>query len=168
LDEIGDQAGHPGDRKDDFARTFEAALARLQVRVESACAAKRDWPEQVAAGIRAALEFAAAEPAAADALTNGALAHGHAGFARYDRMIAHFGERLLPGRALRPENARLPEITERAMTGGLATLIAQRLDHGGTDDLPALAPEAIQFVLTPYLGSAAAARIATPGDSRLS
>jgi hypothetical protein len=134
------------------------------VRVESACAAERDWPEQVAAGIRAALEFAAADPAAADTLTNRALAKGRAGFARYDRMIAHFGERLRPGRALRPEGAGLPEITERAMAGGLATLIAQRLDQDRAEDLAGLASEAIRFVLTPYLGAEEAGEVAAADD----
>jgi hypothetical protein len=144
----------------DFTDAFEAAFARLQIRVETACSAEADWPAQVAAGIRAALAFAAAEPASAQALTNDALAAGREGFARYDRMLGHFGERLLPGRALRPEGERLPEITEKAMTGGLAMLVAQRLDLGRAAELPALGEESIQFVLTPYLGLEEAGRIA--------
>jgi hypothetical protein len=93
-------------------------------------------------------------------LTSDALAAGKQGYARYDRMLAHFGERLLPGRALRPEGEPLPEIIEKAMTGGLAMLIAQRVDLGREAELPALAGEAIQFVLTPYLGTDEARRIA--------
>jgi hypothetical protein len=46
------------------------------------------------------------------------------------------------------------------MVGGLASLIAQRLDsRAAVSQLPALAPDAIQFVLTPYLGAEAARRI---------
>jgi hypothetical protein len=145
---------------EDFTGAFEAAFARLQIRVETACAAEAEWPAQVAAGVRAALAFAAADPAAAGSLTSDVLAAGREGFARYDRMLGHFGERLLPGRALRPEGERLPEITEKAMTGGLAMLIAQRLDIGRAAELPALAEEAIQFVLTPYLGGEEARRVA--------
>jgi hypothetical protein len=80
------------------------------------------------------------------------------GFARYDRMLAHFGRRLLPGRALRPEGERLPEIVETAMIGGIATIVAQRVDTGREAELPALTAEAIQFVLTPYLGAERARR----------
>jgi hypothetical protein len=149
----------PAQQPDDFANAFEAAFARLQIRVETACAAEAEWPAQVAAGVRAALAFAAAHPASAQLLANEALAAGKEGYARYDRMIAHFAARLLPGRALRPEGDLLPEITERAMTGGLAMLIAQRLDLGRAAELPALAPEAIQFVLTPYLGAERARRV---------
>lgn len=145
---------------DDFANAFEAAFARLQVRIETACAAEAEWPDQVGAGVRAALAFAAADPGAAQVLTNDALAAGRGGYARYDRMIDHFGERLLPGRALSPEGEFLPEITERAMAGGLAMLIAQRLDMGRAAELPALAAEAIQFVLTPYMGTERARRFA--------
>jgi hypothetical protein len=46
------------------------------------------------------------------------------------------------------------------MTGGLAMLVAQRLDIDRTEELPALAQEVTQFVLTPYLGTAEARRIA--------
>jgi len=154
-----DPARHP----DGFAGVFDATLARLQVRVESACVAEAEWPAQVAAGIRAALQFAAVEPEAAKTLTSGALAEGRAGYERYDRMISHLSEWLLPGRALRPESARLPEITEKAMVGGVAMLVAQRVDLGRQAELPELAAEAVQFALTPYLGTEEARRVALAG-----
>ncbi len=158
---MNDIAQHP----DDFANAFERAFARLQIRVETACVGEADWPAQVSAAIRAALEFAAADPVAAQVLTNEAMAGGKAGFARYDRMIENFAAGLLPGRAERAEGEWLPEITEKAMVGGLAMLVAKRLDFGRHAELPPLAPEAIQFVLTPYLGAAEARRIATASAS---
>ncbi len=150
------EAQHP----DESADAFEPALARLQIRIETACASEAKWPAQVSAGIRAALAFASAEPAAAEVLTNEAMAGGKAGFVRYDRMIDHFAAALRPGRAERPEGDWLPEITEKTMVGGVAMLIAQRLTFGRQAELPALAPEAIQFVLTPYLGAADARQVA--------
>lgn len=151
-----DEAQHP----DDFADAFESALARLQIRVETACASEVGWPARVSAGISAALGFAAADPAGAQVLTNEAMAGGRAGFARYDRMIEHFAAALRPGRAERPEGEWLPEITEKTMVGGVAMLVAQRLNFDRHAELPAIAPEAIQFVLTPYLGAAEAKRVA--------
>jgi hypothetical protein len=145
---------------DDFASAFEPALARLQVRIDAACTSEAGWPARVAAGIRAALAFAAAEPAAAQILTNEAMAGGKAGFARYDSMIEHFADDLRPGREERSEGEHLPEITEKTMVGGVAMLIAQRLNFDRQDDLPAMASEAIQFVLTPYLGATDARRVA--------
>ncbi len=145
---------------DGFADAFETAFARLQVALLEACEREGDWPAQVAAGVRAGLEFAAAEPGAAKVLTNEALAGGVEGIARHDRLLAYLAERLLPGRDEGPEGERLPEVIERAMAGGVVMLVAQRLDQGREDELQALAPEAIQFVLTPYLGGEGARRIA--------
>jgi hypothetical protein len=145
-----------------FADAFTAAFARLQVRIESACRGRpeSERPARVTAAIRAALDFAAADPVAAQILTNEALAEGREGFARYDRMIAHFAADLRCGRELSPEGELLPELTEKMMIGGVASLIAQRLDAGRNAELPALAAEAIQFVLTPYLGTEEARRVA--------
>jgi len=152
---MGEGARQP----DDFAFAFDSAFAQLQVRIESACAAV-EWPQGVAAGIRAAFEWVAAEPASAQLLTNEALAGGSAGFERYERMIAYVAGLLAPGRGQASHGERLPEITERAMASGVAMLVAQRLSLGQEAELPALAGEATQFVLTPYLGSAEARRAA--------
>jgi hypothetical protein len=130
------------------------------VRIESACAGAREWSEGVAAGIRAAFDWAAAEPAAAELLTNDALAAGAAGFERYERMVAYVAELLAPGRTRAAHGDRLPEITERAMASGVAMLVAQRLSLGQAAALPALAGEATQFVLTPFLGATEARRVA--------
>lgn len=145
---------------DDFANAFESAFARLQVSVETACASEVGWAAKVAAGVRAALAFAAEDPAAAQVLTNDAMAGGRDGFARYDRMIEHFADTLRPGRKARPDGRWLPEITEKTMAGGVAMLVAQRLSFGRSTELPELAFEATQFVLTPYLGATEARRVA--------
>jgi hypothetical protein len=147
-------------RPDDRVDAFEAAFARLQARVETACATEARWADQVAAGIRAALAFVASDPERGRALVNGAMARGSDGFADYERMVAHFGEELIAGRGLRPTGDYLPQITEKAMVGGVAMLVAQRLDRGQHAELPSLAPEAIQFVLTPYLGAEEARMVA--------
>jgi hypothetical protein len=148
-------------RQDEFADAFESAFGRLRIRVESACANRADWPSGVAVGIRAALGFAAADPAAVRVLTVDALAGGKPGYAAYDRMISYLCDLLLPGRAERSDAERLPDETERALAGGIAMLVAQRVDLERHVELPALAGEATQFVLTPYLGMDEARKVAT-------
>jgi hypothetical protein len=152
--------GGTAQQPDDFAFAFDDAFAQLQVCIESACAVASGWPDGVAAGIGSAFSWVAAEPAAAQLLTNDALASGRAGYERYERMVAYIAELLAPGRQLAGHGERLPEITERAMASGVAMLVAQRLSLGQQGELPAIAGEAVQFVLTPYLGSAEARRIA--------
>lgn len=147
-------------RQDGFPDAFESAFARLRIRLETACASQPDWPSATAAGVRAGLDFAAGDPAAVRTLTSDALAGGKAGFAHYERLISYLCDLLVPGRVECPDAERLPKETERALAGGVAMLVAQRVDLGRHSELPALAPEAIQFVLTPYLGIDEARRVA--------
>lgn len=159
-DASGQGMAEIGHAPEEFPRAFEAAFARLQVRLEEACAVNGEWPVAVAAAIRAALEFAAADLSAADVLSNGAMAAGQDGIARRERLLAYIGEGLVRGRRLRPHGAELPAVTEHALAGGIVALVGERVATGRAAELPALAPEAIQFVLTPYLGSEEASRIA--------
>jgi|SRR5689334_1275695 len=151
-------------RSEDFGSAFDAAFAELRARIGSACDAEAEWAAGAAAAIRAAFAWSAAAPGAAQLLTNDALAQGGEGFARYERMVAYIAALLAPGRELAEHGERLPEITERAMASGVAMLVAQRLSLGREAELPALAGEAVQFVLTPYLGTAGARRLALGGD----
>lgn len=146
--------------QDDFATSFEAAFGRLQVRVETACAASGPWPERVIEGVRQGLRFAASEPAAANVLTNEAQARGVDGVERYDRLLDYLARLLEAGREESEHGSLLPEMTERAIAGGVATIVANRVDRGREAELPGLAAEVVQFVLTPYLGTEEARRIA--------
>jgi hypothetical protein len=151
-----DTTRHP----DDFANAFEAAFARFQVVVEEAYVSRATWPEQVAAAIRAALQFAAEDLAVAHLLTNEALSQGRDGIVRYQRLVDYSAGLLVPGRDRHPDSALLPETLEHALAGGIVTLVAQRVDQGRGDELADLVPEAIQFALTPYLGIEGARQVA--------
>jgi len=145
---------------EDFAGEFEAAYARLHVALLEACDSAGDWPHSVAAAIRAGLDFAAADPDAARTLTAEAMAHGAEGIDRYERLVAYLREQLEPGRKQLPEDEQLPGVIEHALASGVLMLVAQRIDQGRAAELPGLAPEVVQFVLSPYLGAREARRIA--------
>ena len=147
-------------RHDDFPRSFEAAFARLQVVVEEAYVSHADWPDQVAAAIRVAFEFAAEDPEAANLLTNEALANGSDGIARYQRLVGYAAGLLVPGRTLSSDGALLPGSLEHSLAGGITMLVAQRVDRGSAAELPGIAADAIQFALAPYLGSERARQVA--------
>ena len=142
----------------------EQAFARLRAQIEASCTLQQEWPARVAAGVRAAFDFAADRPYDARLLTTEALRGGEQGQSSYQRLIAHFAALLLPGRDLDSVNADLPAIVESAAAGSVALLVGRRLNRGQEAELPALAPEAIQFVLTPYLGPVEAKHIATTGS----
>ena len=157
---MGGRAEQPGD----FASAFESAFARLQVLLEMACVSGGPWPERVRIAIRQALEFAAAEPAAASVLTNGALAEGVDGVERYERLMTYLAGLLEAGRAESPHGGDLPPATERSLVGGVAAIIGNRVDRDRGGELDDLVPDVIQFVLTPYIGTAEARRVATAAD----
>jgi len=156
---MGDISGSP----EDFASVFETAFARVQIAVEEASTGQPDWSTRMAAAIRAGLEFAAADPAAANVLTNEAIAAGPDGVARYRRLTKYIAEALAVGRGQCPQPGEALGVTDQALAGGLLGLIAERLAAGRAGELPDLAPEAIEFALTPYLGTAEAKRVALAG-----
>jgi hypothetical protein len=148
---------------DDFAAAFEASFARLQVRIEEACAIDAEWPWRVAAAIRAGFEFAADDPASARLLTRDALAAGPDGIARHQRLLVYIADAFAAGREEVPEGLGLPELTERAVAWSIVMLITERLDRNRLAELPDIAPQAVEFALTPYVGVAEARRIAASG-----
>ncbi len=140
---------------DDFATRFDAGFARLQVTLLEACEKHEPWPLKVAAAIRAALDFAAADPAAARVLTVEAMVDRGDGGRRYQRTLDYLSELLGAGA---PHDVLLPASTERALVGGIAMLIADHLLRDQPDQLASLAPGLIEFTLLPYLGALKAKR----------
>jgi hypothetical protein len=155
------RAEQPGD----FAGAFEGAFARLQVMLEMVCVSGDSWPERVRVAVRQALDFAADDPAAAGVLISAALAQGGDGLERYERLMAYLAGLLEPGRAESPHGPDLPTTTERSLAGGVAAIVANRVDRGRAGELPGLTAEMVQFILTPYIGTEEARRIATARDS---
>lgn len=78
--------------------------------------------------------------------------------------MAYLAGLLEGGRAESPHGADLPPSTERSIARGVATIVANRIERGHSDELTGLAPEVVQFVLTPYIGTEEARRIATAAD----
>jgi hypothetical protein len=144
----------------DFADAFDAAFARLRETVEAACSSAEEWPEQVAAGVAAAIEFPISDPAAARTLTSDAFAYGPYGAQRHRQLIEHFVPALAHGRDRRPPGEPLPALTEEALIGGIAEVVAERLRVGEPEELHLLKPQLVALVLIPYLGPEEARRIA--------
>jgi AcrR family transcriptional regulator len=147
-----------GNRHDCLLAAHEASLELLMERISAACAGEGKWAVQVAAAVHAAVDFADRAPDRArllvlDAFTAdaGSSRQALASFERLARMLR-------AGRRHHPRAATLPETTERALVGAVATAIGWQLLSG---DSPAdLEDQLAYFVLAPYLGTAAARRLA--------
>ncbi|HET7574137.1 MAG TPA: TetR/AcrR family transcriptional regulator [Solirubrobacterales bacterium] len=151
------------DSKDEcFIAAYDAVMEQLRERVDAAFEQEDEWPRAVRAGIAAMLEFLAAEPNLARLAMVEALAAGPVVVDRYDAAIRSLVPYFKAGRSGRAAEilAALSPTTEEALVGGMVSLISRRVAAGRDAELGSLLPDLVEFALTPYLGSAAAAKVA--------
>jgi hypothetical protein len=145
---------------EEFSRSFE----QLEEAVRMACAPLNEWEARVAIGIRTALEFAAGDPAAAQALTIRARGETHRDGDRQADVIAHF-TKLLDD--LTPPEKRFALSTDEAIVRSIATMMRGHLLAGTPERLPQLTPDVVYLTLMPYVGAARAQQWAESSrDSR--
>ncbi len=153
---------HFSSKDECFVAAYDTVMEELRGRVSAAFEAADDWPHAVKAGIGAMLEFLAAEPHLARLCMVEALVAGPVVVERYDAAIQSFVPYFQSGRDGRPPEvlARLSPTTEEALVGGMVSLISRRIIAGKAEELNDLLPDLVEFTLTPYLGSAEAAKLA--------
>lgn len=153
---------HFASKDECFVAAYDTVMAELRERVAHAFEEASDWPHAVRGGIAAMLHFLAVEPHLARLCMVEALAAGPVVVERYDAAIQSFVPYFRGGREGRsPEVlSRLSPTTEEALIGGMMSLISRRTIAGKATELEGLLPDLVEFVLTPYLGSDEAAKIA--------
>jgi len=153
---------HFSSKDECFVSAYETVMEQLRERVDAAYQEQEQWPQAVRAGIAAMLGFLAAEPNLARLSMVEALVAGPVVVERYDAAIRSLVPYLEAGREGRsPEVlARLSPTTEEALVGGMVSLISRRIIAGQTAELEGLLPDLVEFALTPYLGTAEAAKVA--------
>jgi hypothetical protein len=135
---------------------FSGGFERLERAVVGSCDARAAWPDAVAAGVYAALEFAADDPATARLLTDDATARWHSGEPAFVAMVARFAV-LLDGGAP-PRNLRLPG--PQAVVTRIARQVNLQLEAGG--EMMEIAPDLTFLALLPYLGFSGARQWSHP------
>lgn len=157
---------HFSSKDECFVAAYATVMEQLQERVSAGFESTDDWPHAVRAGIAAMLEFLAAEPHLARLCMVEALVAGPVVVERYDAAIQSFVPYFQSGREGRPPEvlARLSPTTEEALVGGMVSLISRRIIAGKAEQLEELLPDLVEFTLTPYLGSAEAAKVAAEKD----
>jgi AcrR family transcriptional regulator len=151
------------DSKDEcFVAAYDVVMEQLRERVDTAFNQEDEWPRAVKAGIAAMLEFLAAEPNLARLSMVEALVAGPVVVDRYDAAIRGLIPYFEAGRSGRSAEvlAALSPTIEEALVGGMVSLISRRVAAGRVEELESLLPDLVEFALTPYLGSAEAAKAA--------
>ncbi|HEX6601201.1 MAG TPA: TetR/AcrR family transcriptional regulator [Solirubrobacterales bacterium] len=139
-----------------FDLEMEAARGRVAAALEEE--AESPWPAQVAAAMRALFESILADPIMAKACIVEAPTVGPVIAERYEAAMKSLAPLLREGRKQSPQGAQLPKTLEDTLAGSVLWSAYQRLIVGEVDRIEALLPEAIIFVLRPYVGEKEATR----------
>jgi len=143
-----------------FLAAFEIVVAHLRDLIEVAIEPIPDWPHRVVAGLRALLEFLAAEPVLARLCLVDSVTAGPAVAERFREQINGFVPLLQPGRGERDNPRPLPDSTEETLIGALVSMLSRSLAFADVATLPQLLPDFVEFVLMPYVGPVEAHRLA--------
>jgi hypothetical protein len=89
---------------------------------------------------------------------------GPAALSRRDRLIERFAELLRPGFERAEGGPRPPEVVGEAIGGGIYEMVRAHVLERRLGDLPAAAPHATVLALSPFVGPADAAKLATTAN----
>jgi AcrR family transcriptional regulator len=148
-----------------FFAAYEAAIERLRRDVLQSCAEHREdpWPPRVRDALAALLKTLAADPALASLSLVEGLRAGRGVYDRYQAAVESFVAYLREGAPQGPGGDDVPEATDEAVVGGIASLLGRRVLAGDAERIDGLLPEVLEFALAPYLGTAEARRIVSAG-----
>jgi len=144
-----------------FIAAYDAAIERIREQVVVACetAEGGEWAGRVRDAIDALLRLLTAEPALASIALVEGLRAGREVYDRYQAAVESFVEYLRDGAPAAPTGGEVPEATDEAVVGGIASLLGRRVLAGEADRLSDLFPEILEFTLAAYLGEEEARRI---------
>jgi AcrR family transcriptional regulator len=137
-----------------FLAAFDAVIAHLRGLMRAAAEPfAGDWPRQVIAAVRAALDFLATEPDLARLCMLESFSAGPALHRRLPEIIGESAPFMAVGRGER-EGAPTPgDSTDVALIGTVANRLTRHIATEGTATLPAQLPDLVEFLLTPYVGA---------------
>ncbi|HEV7615704.1 MAG TPA: TetR/AcrR family transcriptional regulator [Solirubrobacterales bacterium] len=138
----------------------DAFLERLWLDVSSACETDLEWPQQVRVAVTAVLSSLVEASDVARVFAIEAPAASLAVAERQFVGLERFAALLRDGRRLYPRAQTLPAVTERAIVGGIASIVSGHLLAEDPRAIPQLEAELVELVLIPYLGEGEARRVA--------
>jgi AcrR family transcriptional regulator len=121
---------------------------------------KDDWPQGVAAGLRALLHYLASEPAHSHLILVDTFAASPEAIETRGRGLHAFASYLQPGYRYAAKERAVPAIAPEAIAGGIWQVLHHYAGDERTGELPILAPQLIYAALTPFLGAKDAAKVA--------
>jgi AcrR family transcriptional regulator len=151
---------HFGTKEQGLVAAQEAFIERLWLDAVHACEESAAWPVKVRAGIAAVLASVVEASALARVFAVEASSASLAAAERQFAALDEFAELLRGGRRDYPAAAGLPASMERALVGGIASIVSAHLLMEDPQAIPSLERELVELVLIPYLGETEARRVA--------
>jgi AcrR family transcriptional regulator len=152
-------------KEDCFLAAFEAVRAHLEQVLRKVAGEASDWPTQVVAVLRAALEFFAAEPVLARLCLVEPVRATPTIAIRFREVVLACVPPLTRGRDQLPNPDSVPPSTEDSLLGGIVSLVSGEILVGDIEQLPTVLPDLVEFTLSPYLGADRAAQLAQQAGS---
>ena len=149
---------HFSNKEDCFLAAFDTSAERLRKKVGAAAHQGGEvWRDRVRFGLQALLRFASCEPDTARTMIVEARAASAAAVRRRVELMDEFA-RCLQAEAeqLLPERPPAGAMTAAGIVGGVESLLYSRLCRQEFDQLEALLPSLMYFVVLPYEGHRAA------------
>jgi len=132
-----------------FAAAYDDGVERLAVAVEAAARIESGWDARLSAGLRAGLDFLAAEPTLAHLLLVEALAAARPARIEHERMLGELAEALHPSLAELSAAEVTSRETERLLAGGLVSYLSGRVLGGEAEKLPDAHDFLLEYLLAP-------------------
>jgi AcrR family transcriptional regulator len=150
---------HFSNKEDCFLAAFDTSAERLRKKVEAAVRKGGDvWRDRVRYGLEALLRFAGREPDTARTLVVEARAASETAVKRRVELLDDFARCLdEEARKLLPAPPPQTAVTAAGIIGGVESLLYSRLCKAEYEQLEALLPSMMYFVVLPYEGHEAAA-----------
>ncbi len=149
---------HFANKENCFLAAFDTTAGRLRERMDAAARkGGENWRNRLRYGLETLLHFAATEPDAARTLIVEARAASADAVMRRDQLLDHFAgciDEQVRGRV--PDAPSYSPITAAGIVGGVEALLYSRLNKGEVEDLDALLPSMMYFLVLPYAGHEAA------------
>lgn len=136
-----------------FLAAYDHFLDSLFEEIDDAMPTGAPWPQQVEAGVTAALEFVVESAAVARLFAVEAHAIGPIAMDRYNAAIQRTVALLRLGRRSSPEAAELPLLTEPVLVAGAISMVGAALLGEEGESLSELSSQLTEVLLFPYMCS---------------
>jgi AcrR family transcriptional regulator len=147
-----------------FIAAFEAVLGHLEELIGEVVAERAgEWPDQVIAALATSLDFFSSQPDLARLCLLEPFTATPTIAIRFREAVLSCVPYLALGRTEHPDGESLPASTEDSLIGGVISLVSRSILDQEAKSLPSLLPDLVEFVLSPYLGTEQAKKLAVAG-----